>query len=179
MAVLVHIYNKKLEKVDSIYTLPVEEFKSRAKEIFPKWEEGFFASEVEFFDPIIDHDTKELREKTREERILLNNAVELLQAGEKIVKGEIVTVSYKEDEFVLPRWNNESKIWEEGANKEVIMLERKNKILEYKKTQTEIKELEELEELFPSPETIAMLKKKLEEEKREIEELTKKIKKLK
>ena len=59
------------------------------------------------------------------------------------------------------------------------MLERKNKILEYKKTQTEIKELEELEELFPSPETIAMLKKKLEEEKREIEELTKKIKKLK
>lgn len=155
----------------------VNEFK---KEWYPDWKEGMQVYPKKFEHPVVEEDNL-LREKTREERILMDDEVSLLQVGEKVEDGQIIKIECNDGELVTPRWNFEEKKWEEGANKESLILERKDKLLQYKKIQEEIKELKELEEIdetFASPEAIELLTKKLSELKKEITILFEKIKKL-
>ena len=105
---MIHIY--KGEKFIITLNYTKEEFK---KEWYPEWEEGLIISSIKFLNPILDNGT--LREKTREELILLDNKIELLQAGEYVEKGGIKLVEAPANLF-KKKWNVENKSWEEGAS---------------------------------------------------------------
>lgn len=88
-------------------------------------------------------DGNELREMTREEKILLLEEIDLLVDGEYLENGEIKEVKYiKELGYYRPTWNKELHIWEEGTTKEEFIEIRKNKILEYSKLEEDKKLLE-------------------------------------
>ena len=105
---MIHIY--KGEKYITSLNYSKEEFK---KEWYPEWEEDMIISDIKFLNPILDNGT--LREKTREELILLDNKIELLQAGEYVEKGGIKLVEAPANLF-KKKWNVENKSWEEGAS---------------------------------------------------------------
>lgn len=129
-----YIY-KGTELIESLnYTK--EEFE---KEWYPKWEDTMIISETKFYNPILDNGT--LREKTREELILLDNKLELLQDGEYISKNKILKKEIPEN-LIYPVWNKDKKVWEEGIKKEQAIELRKNKIVEYEKLEEEKKLLE-------------------------------------
>lgn len=124
-----YIY-KGTELIESLnYTK--EEFK---KEWYPGWEDKMLISNIKFLNPILDNG--ELREKTREELILLDNKSELLQDGEYISKNKILKKEIPEN-LIYPIWNKDKKIWEEGIKKEQAIELRKNKIVEYEKLEEE------------------------------------------
>lgn len=88
-------------------------------------------------------DGNELREMTREEKILLLEEIDLLVDGEYLENGEIKEIKYiKELGYYRPTWNKELHIWEEGTTKEEFIEIRKNKILEYSKLEEDKKLLE-------------------------------------
>lgn len=88
-------------------------------------------------------DGNELREMTREEKILLLEEIDLLVDGEYLENGEIKEIKYiKELGYYRPTWNKELYIWEEGTTKEEFIEIRKNKILEYSKLEEDKKLLE-------------------------------------
>ncbi|WP_211491607.1 MULTISPECIES: hypothetical protein, partial [unclassified Fusobacterium] len=128
--------------------------------------------------PTYDKVEDTIREMTREEKIVLLNQTDLLADGEVVTDGTIKTVECSED-FVQAKWNKEKACWEEGANKESLMIDRKNKILEYAKYKKEIEELKEFSDEFESDETIVLLQSKMEALKEEINALLTKIKKIK
>lgn len=113
-----------------------EEFK---KEWYSEWEEGLIISDIKFLNPILENE--KLREKTREELILLDNKLELLQEGEYVENGEIEVVKAPNN-LIKKVWNKEAHIWEEGITKEQVVELRKNKIIEYEKLENEKKLLE-------------------------------------
>lgn len=64
-------------------------------------------------------DGNELREMTREEKILLLEEIDLLVDGEYIEKGEIKEIKYdKSLGFLNPAWDKENHIWYEKATNE-------------------------------------------------------------
>ena len=88
-------------------------------------------------------DGNELREMTREEKILLLEEIDLLVDGEYLENGEIKEIKYiKELGYYRHTWNKELHIWEEGTTKEEFIEIRKNKILEYSKLEEDKKLLE-------------------------------------
>lgn len=119
----------------------------------------------------------EIREMTREEKIVKLNMLELLAEGEKLEAGEIVKIE-KPVELYQPRWNNELKCWEEGADRTQLIKDRTQKILAYKKLKDEIETLELFTE-FEAPEGIADLKNQLTKLKDDINNLLVVINKLK
>ncbi|MGL5428448.1 MAG: hypothetical protein ACRDAS_11095, partial [Cetobacterium sp.] len=60
-----------------------------------------------------------IREKTREELILLDNKTELLQDGEYIENNKIIVVEAP-DNLYKKYWNKETNVWEEGSTLEEI-----------------------------------------------------------
>ena len=161
-----YIY-KGTELIESLnYTK--EEFK---KEWYPKWEDTMIISETKFYNPILDNGT--LREKTREELILLDNKLELLVEGEYISKNKI---SKKEipNTLINPIWDKVKSIWKEGATKEELIEERKNKIVEYEKLEEEKKLLENSK--FTSEDEIKVIVEKITVLEGSINNLAAKIK---
>ena len=170
---VIYIYDKNLKFITGIYAENKEKFLENPKEHYPDWENEMFASLEKYNNPVLDKRTKEIREKTRKELILLDDRSELLQAGEYVEAGEIIVVEAPEN-FIKKVWNKEMHIWEEGATREELIEERKNKILEYKKLKDDKKDLEDSG--FSSEEEISMIVEKMELLEANINNLAEKIK---
>ncbi|MEJ6467241.1 hypothetical protein [Fusobacterium ulcerans] len=70
-------------------------------------------------NPIFDEDREEIREMTREEKILWLEEIDLLIDGEYIEKGEIKEIKYDKNlGFLNPAWDKENHIWYEKATNE-------------------------------------------------------------
>lgn len=135
-----YIYNKNLEIVAIPYILGEKEFKENPAKFYPSWNKNeMYYSFAEIEHPIFDNGV--LREKTREELILLNNRLEFLQDGGYVKDGKIVHVEVPKG-LLRPKWNKELNIWVEGMTKEEFIEIRKNKIVEYEKLEEEKKILE-------------------------------------
>lgn len=173
MEKIIFIYDKNLKLIAQPFIKDYEEFKENPIKYFPSWEITMYASLEKYNNPIIDTISGNIREKTREELILLSNKVELLQDGEYVEAGEIIIVEAPKN-FIKKVWNKEMHIWEEGATREELIEERKNKILEYKKLKDDKKDLEESG--FSSEEEILMLSEKMALLEADINSLAGKIK---
>lgn len=175
MEKIIYIYDKNLKLIAQPFIKDYEEFKENPIKYYPSWDNTMYASLEKYNNPILDRKTGEIREKTREELILLDNKLELLQDGEYVETGEIIVVEASEN-LIKKNWNKEMHIWEEGATREELIEERKNKILEYKKLKDDKKDLEE--SVFSSEEEITMIVEKMVLLEVDINNLAKKIKSL-
>ncbi|MFV0579786.1 MAG: hypothetical protein ACK5NU_14165 [Fusobacterium ulcerans] len=173
MEKIIYIYDKNLKLIAQPFIKEYEEFKKNPNKFFPNWETTMYASLERYNNPILDKKTGEIREKTREELILLSNKMELLQDGEYVEAGEIIVVEAP-DNLIKKVWNKEIHIWEEGSTREELIEERKNKILEYKKLKDDKKDLEESG--FSSSEEITMIVEKMALLEVNINNLAEKIK---
>lgn len=118
---------------------------------------------------------KELREMTREE-LCATGDMSVLGEGEIYSDGKIKAVPNPSDEYLRYVWVNNK--WVLQTTKEELILRRKDLILQYKRTKTEIEELEEFADEFESDEAVALLNKQLKDLKKRINELLGVIKKL-
>lgn len=173
MEKIIYIYDKNLKLIAQPFITKYEEFKKNPNKFFPNWETTMFASLEKYNNPVLDKKTEKIREKTREELILIDNKLEFLQDGEYVEDGEIIVIEAPEN-FIKKIWNKEVHIWEEGATREELIEERKNKILEYKKLKDDKKDLEESG--FSSEEEILMLSEKMALLEADINSLGEKIK---
>ncbi|WP_462424890.1 hypothetical protein ABF215_12480 [Fusobacterium sp. THCT13E1] len=173
MEKIIYIYDKNLKLIAQPYIKEYEEFKENPNKFFPNWESTMFASLGKYNNPIKDNISENIREKTREELILLDNKLELLQEGEYVENGRIKVVEAPNN-LIKKVWNKEMHIWEEGATREELIEERKNKILEYKKLKDDKKDLEESG--FSSEEEILTLSEKMALLEVDINNLAEKIK---
>ncbi|AVQ30319.1 hypothetical protein [Fusobacterium varium] len=173
MEKIIYIYNKNLELIGQPFIKDYEEFKENPIKYYPSWDNTMYASLEKYNNPVLDKKIGEIREKTREELILLDNKLELLQDGEYVEAGEIIVVEAP-DRLIKKIWNKEIYIWEEGATREELIEERKNKILEYKKLKDDKKDLEDSG--FSSEEEILMLSEKMALLEADINNLAEKIK---
>ena len=113
----IYIYNKNPLRLEGIPIVSsFEQFKINPLEFYPTWNiENNIASETKFENPILDTDI--IREKTREEQILLDNKLELLQDGEYLENNKIIIVPVPEELFIK-KWVSPN--WIEGATKQDI-----------------------------------------------------------
>lgn len=120
-------------------------------------------------------DGNELREMTREEKILLLEEIDLLVNGEYLENGEIKEIKYiKELGYYRPTWNKELHIWEEGTTREEFIEMRRNKILEYSKLEEEKRIFENIK--FPSEDEVEVIIEKMAILEADINNLQEKIK---
>lgn len=173
MEKIIFIYDKNLKLIAQPFIKDYEEFKENPIKYFPSWETTMFASLEKYNNPVLDKKTGEIREKIREELILIDNKLELLQEGEYVETGEIIVIEAPNN-LIKKVWNKEIHTWEEGATREELIEERKNKILEYKKLKGDKKDLEESG--FSSEEEILMLSEKMALLEADINNLAEKIK---
>lgn len=127
---IIYIYDiKNLQVVARPIVNSYGEFKTEPIKYYPEWSINcHISTEVEFQNPILDSGV--IREKTREELILLDGKVELLQDGEYIENNKIIKVDVP-DYLFKKLWNKENNLWEEGATQEEINLEVNRLIDEY------------------------------------------------
>lgn len=173
MEKIIYIYDKNLKLIAQPFITEYEEFKKNPNKFFPNWEVTMYASLEKYNNPVLDKKVGEIREKTREELILIDNKLELLQDGEYVEDGEIIVVEAPKN-LIKKVWNKEIHTWEEGATREELIEERKNKILEYKKLKDDKKDLEESG--FSSEGEILMLSEKMALLEADINNLAEKIK---
>lgn len=132
MSNLTYIYQKNKEEIKFLdclnYTL--EEFKVNPQACYPTWDITMIASEIKYEYPCLDKNTHELRDKTREERIL-EGEEELLQGGEYVEGGKIITVPAPEN-LLKKVWDKELHIWKESATEEEQKTEWFNRINSWK-----------------------------------------------
>ena len=136
MEQIIYIYNKDLEIIAQPYITNLEEFKESPTKFYPDWDNTMYATLEKYNNPILDNAV--IREKTREELILLDNKIELLEEGEIIENGEIRKI--KKPEGYKMEW--QSPNWVETITKEELTELRKDKILEYSKLEEDKKLLE-------------------------------------
>ena len=124
--------NKKgeIELID-ILNYPILEFQKDPNRYYPNWESSFYATEQKYENPIFDNEIQTLREKTREELILIDNKLELLQNGEYIEQGKIIVIPAPEG-LLKKKWDCKSHTWSEGATDEELKEYYFNKINSYK-----------------------------------------------
>lgn len=173
MEKIIYIYNKNLELIGQPFITEYEEFKKNPNKFFPSWEITMYASLEKYNNPVLDKKTGEIREKTREELILIDNKLELLQDGEYVEAGEIIVVEAP-DNLIKKVWNKEAHIWKEGATREELIEERKNKILKYSQLKKEKDEL--IASGFAIQEEIDSIDIQMKQYKKDIDELEIKIK---
>ena len=122
---IVYIYDENLNIIARPLVNSYEEFIANPSEIYKDWKPTFISDINEYLHAIIDNGT--LRNKTREEQILLDNKTELLFEGEIIDNGAIIAVP-KPEGFYKPLW--QSPNWIESATldevKELKRVELKN-----------------------------------------------------
>lgn len=108
----------------------LEEFNKEPSKFYPNISEGLFISSENKYDyPIIEGSS--VRNKTREERILIDSELNLLSQGEYVENGEIIFVECPKDLY-KPLW--QSPIWIEGATLDEVKEEKR---LELKKCRDE------------------------------------------
>lgn len=173
MEKIIYIYNKNLELIGQPFIKDYEEFKENPIKYYPSWDNTMYASLEKYNNPVLDKKTGEIREKTREELILIDNKSELLQNGEYVEDGEIIVVEAP-DRLIKKIWNKEMHIWEEGATREELIEERKNKILKYSQLKKEKNEL--ITSGFAIQEEIDSIDIQMKQYKKDIDELEIKIK---
>ena len=112
-------------------------------------------------NPLYEEVKGEIREMTREEKILLLGDTDLLLDGEWLEDEKIKKIEYDEKlGYYRKVWNKELHIWEEGTTKEEFIEMRKNKILEYSKLEEDKKLLENSK--FSSLEEIELIVNKMQ-----------------
>lgn len=173
----IYIYDKEtLELLGVPFITTLEEFKEKPTEFYPDWDNRtMIIAEMEIQYPIIDKETGFLRDKTREERILLDNEKDLLNDGEYIEAGKIVFIEYDETlNYYKKAWDKENYVWYEATTEEEFIEMRKNKILKYSKLEENKKALESSK--FSSADEIQMITEEMSELEKEINTLAEKIK---
>lgn len=136
MEEIIYIYNKDLEIIAQPYITNLEEFKESPTKFYPDWDNTMYATLEKYNNPILDNAV--IREKTREELILLDNKIELLEEGEILENREIKKIE-KPEGYKL-EW--QSPNWVETITREELVAIRKDKILEYSKLEEDKKLLE-------------------------------------
>lgn len=104
------------EDIDIPFTIPTRD--EMMTYIFNSWMIGdiLYIGDSVLINPILDKG--ELREKTREELIINDNRLELLNDGEYIENDKLIKVEYDDSlEFFEIVWNRELKQWVEGMSK--------------------------------------------------------------
>lgn len=112
---IIYIYNEKLELIAQPYATSYEDFKNNPVLFYPEWKSSFYATQDKYNNPVISDGA--LREKTREELILIDNKCELLADGEYIEQGKIIVVPYPEG-LLKKKWDKTAHVWGEGATVE-------------------------------------------------------------
>lgn len=112
-------------------------------------------------NPLYDEAKREIREMTREEKILLLGDTELLVDGEWLEDEKIKKIKYDEElGYYRKVWNKELHIWEEGTTEEEFIEIRKNKILEYTELEKEKQALADSK--FPAEAEIKIIEEKMQ-----------------
>ncbi len=130
----IYIYDKEtLELLGVPFITTLEEFKDKPTEFYPDWDNRtMIIAETEIQYPIID-ETGILRDKTREERILLDDEQNLLNDGEYVENGKIIFIGYDEAlNYYKKAWDKKLHIWKEGATEEEQKTEWFNRINSWK-----------------------------------------------
>lgn len=119
---IIYVYNiNTLNLIAKPQVKDYETFKSNPSIFYPDWNiENHLASEIEFQNPIIVDN--QIREKTREELILLDDKLELLIDGEYVENNQIIIVEAPEN-LLKKIWNKQTNNWEEGATQEDVLNE--------------------------------------------------------
>ena len=172
----IYIYDKEtLELLGVPFITTLEEFKDKPTEFYPDWDNRtMIIAETEIQYPIID-ETGILRDKTREERILLDDEQNLLNDGEYVENGKIIFIGYDEAlNYYKKAWDKESHIWYDATTEEEFIEMRKNKILKYSELEKQKKELESSK--FFSADEIKMITEEMSELERDINNLAERIK---
>ena len=125
---MTHIYDNNLNFLVSL-NYEYEDFIKEPSKYYPDWETSFYAIQDKYNSPILSDGA--LREKTREELILIDNKVELLQDGEYIEQGKIIVVPAPKT-LLKKVWDVQSHTWKEGATDEELKEYYFNKINTYK-----------------------------------------------
>ena len=112
---IIYIYNEKLELIAQPYATSYEDFKNNPALFYPEWKSSFYATQDKYNNPILSDGA--LREKTREELILIDNKCELLADGEYIEQGKIIVVPCPEG-LLKKKWDKTAHVWGEGATVE-------------------------------------------------------------
>ena len=132
MSNLTYIYQKNVSEIKLLDTLnyTLNEFKANPQACYPTWDTATMIASTEKYEyPCLDV-SGELKEKTREERIT-EGEIELLQDGEYIEGGKIITIPAPEN-LLKKVWDKELRIWKEGATEKEQKTEWFNKINTWK-----------------------------------------------
>lgn len=125
---MTHLYDNNLNFLASL-NYEYEDFIKEPSKFYPEWQSSFYATQGKYNNPIISDGA--LREKTREELILIDNKLELLQDGEYIEQGKIIVVPCLEG-LLKKKWDKIAHVWGEGATVEELKEYYFNKINSYK-----------------------------------------------
>ena len=125
---MTHIYDNNLKFLLTL-NYNYEDFIKEPSKFYPEWQSSFYATQDKYNSPILSDGA--LREKTREELILIDNKVELLQDGEYIEQGKIIVVPAPKT-LLKKVWDVQSHTWSEGATVEELKEYFFNKINTYK-----------------------------------------------
>lgn len=125
---MTHIYDNNLKFLMTL-NYNYEDFIKEPSKYYPDWEPSFYATQDKYNSPILSDGA--LREKTREELILIDNKLELLQDGEYIEQGKIIVVPCSEG-LLKKKWDKTAHVWGEGATVEELKEYYFNKINSYK-----------------------------------------------
>ena len=111
---MVNIYNKDLKFIIGL-NYEYEEFIKNTSKYYLSWDPTYYATEQKYEDPILIEGI--LREKSREEKILLDKRLDLLADGEYIDQNQIIVVPAPEG-LLKKDWDKETHTWKEGATDE-------------------------------------------------------------
>lgn len=125
---MTHLYDNNLNFLVSL-NYEYEDFIKEPSKYYPEWRSSFYATQDKYSNPILSDGA--LREKTREELILIDNKLELLQDGEYIEQGKIIVVPCPEG-LLKKKWDKTAHVWGEGATVEELKEYYFNKINTYK-----------------------------------------------
>lgn len=114
---IVYVYDiKTLQIIASPYAKEYKVFKEKPNDFYPDWDkENHLGSSIMFQNPIIINN--QIREKTRQELILIDGKLSLLQPGEYIENGNLIKIEAPK-EFLKPIWDKELRTWYESATLE-------------------------------------------------------------
>lgn len=111
---MTHLYDNNLNFLVSL-NYEYENFIKEPSKFYPEWRSSFYATQDKYNNPVFSDGA--LREKTREELILIDNKLELLADGEYIEQGKIIVVPCPEG-LLKKKWDKTAHVWGEGATVE-------------------------------------------------------------
>ncbi len=101
---MVHLYDNNLKFLLTL-NYEYEDFIKNPHRFYPNWQSSFYATEQKYEEPVLDQGS--LREKTREEKILLDKRLDLLADGEYIDQNQIIVVPAPEG-LLKKDWDKET-----------------------------------------------------------------------